>query len=374
MDLTRVPTEERLQDLRFWRDALFFAVLVLLGLGLVLAATIEGPRIGLLPALQARALRIGIGLLVLFLAARFRWALLRPRMGLLYAFVVGLCLLPVLFVGATKGATRWIELGPVSFQPVEMLKPLTVMAVAEFALRRGERLQSFWGGFVPAALPVLGAVGVLLLQPDVGHSLFLMAITAAILLLAGVRLRYLLAVGLVGVVAMGLVMLLGFFHTQSRIARFLAAEPAFQIRRAQVAMSEGGLMGVGPGAGWAKDGYVPEARNDFVLAILGNEFGLFGSLLALACFSVIFVASLRIARAAQTRWEGLVAFGLGYILVLQVALNVLGVTHTIPEKGIDLPLLSSGGTNLVFALASMGILAGIASRVLRDAGEGEFSE
>ena len=248
------------------------------------------------------------------------------------------------------------------------------MAVSEFALRRGERLQSFWGGLVPAALPVLGAVCVLLLQPDVGHTMFLLAITAAILVLAGARIRQLFGVGVVGLGAMGLVMLLGFNHTQQRIANFLAREPGFQMRRAHAAMSEGGLAGVGPGAGWYKMGYVPEARNDFVLAILGNELGLFGALLALGCFSVIFVAALRIARAAQSRWESLVAYGLGCILVLQVALNVLGVTHTIPEKGIDLPLLSSGGTNLVFALASIGILAGIANRVLNDCGEGEFSE
>jgi cell division protein FtsW len=373
-DPSRVPTPEGIAEMRFWREALLFAVLVLLGLGLYLAVTVEGPRVGTYAAMQSRALRMMIGLLALFVCARLPWEKLRSRLPMVYVGTLLLLLLPIVIGDAKKGAARWIELGPLSFQPVEILKPISVLLVAELALRRQETLGSLTRGFLPVILPVLAGVSILLLQPDVGHAVFVMAVAVAVLALAGARLLHFLGLILLGAAGFGFLILFGFEHTWRRLAGFLSEEPGFQMQRAMAALSEGGVGGVGPGESWIKLGYLPEARNDFVLAILGNELGLVGALLAIACFALLFVAALRIAHGARTRWERLVAYGLGLTIIVQVAINVLGVTRTIPEKGIDLPLLSSGGTNLVFALGSIGILTHIAIRAGQGPGAGELPD
>ncbi|MCB9882742.1 MAG: FtsW/RodA/SpoVE family cell cycle protein [Planctomycetes bacterium] len=344
---------------RFWREAMLFAVCGLVGVGLLMSATIDGPVTGFFAALESRAMRILLGLVALFVCFRMRLDSLRKFVLPLYATAVFSCLLPHVLGGATKGASRWVELGGFRFQPAELVKILVVLATAEMIERRKALRDSFVRGVLPViAVPVAGSLA-LLTQPDIGHAFFVIAIAGMLVLCGGIRLRHVLV--LAGTAITAFVFVLQFFgHSRSRMAEFSSGTPGFQIGRGLESFAEGALGGVGIGAGWMKMGWLPEARNDFVLAIVGNELGLVGSVIVLLLFVLFFVAVVQIALGSGTPWRFLVALGLGVTIVLQACINVLGVTFTVPEKGIDLPFLSSGGTNLVFALASVGILLNIA--------------
>lgn len=353
---------------RYWREALLFSVCGLTAIGLLMGATIDGPGVGFLAALKTRATRVLCGLIGLALMMRINLRLLR-RMALpAYTTGVFLCLLPHVLGSATKGANRWIELGGFQFQPVELLKVLTVFATAEILERRRPYLDSFRKGVLPViAVPLAGALA-LLTQPDIGHAFLVLAISGVVVCCGGMRARH--GFVLAGTALAGLVLVLQFFgHSRNRMAEFSSGLPGFQIGRGLESFAEGSFAGVGVGASWIKMGWLPEARNDFVLAVIGNELGLVGSVLVLGLFVLFFVAAVQITLAARTPWSFLVALGIGVTIVLQACINILGVTFTVPEKGIDLPFLSSGGTNLVFALASVGILLNIArsSRASRTA-------
>lgn len=347
------------QRRRFWREALLFAVFGLVCFGVLMSATIDGPSVGFVAALRGRAMRILIGLVALLVCFRVRLDAARKFVLPLYVTAVFLCLVPHVLGGVTKGASRWIEIGALRFQPAELIKVLVVLATAEMIERRRALRDSFVRGVSPViAVPLVGSLA-LLTQPDIGHAFFLVAIAAILVLCAGIRARHVLVLG--GGATLALIFVVQHFgHSRSRMAEFSSGQPGFQIGRGLESFAEGALGGVGIGAGWMKMGWLPEARNDFVLAIVGNELGLVGSLLVLALFALFFVATVEIARSASSSWRFLVAVGLGLTIVLQACINVLGVTFTVPEKGIDLPFLSSGGTNLVFALASVGILLNIA--------------
>jgi len=354
-------------DDEYWREALLFSVLTLLCLSIVMALSIDGPELGLYGALRAKALRLVPGLLALFIAIRVPLQKLRRLILPCFWISVLLCLVPLFQAHEVKGAVRWIRIFGASFQPVELLKPLCVFATAEVLDRRRDSIDSFWHGVGPALMIPASAAGALLMQPDVGHAFFVLVIGGGMLLIGGMRIRHSLGLGLGMAAVAGLVLWFVFPHTRNRIHEYLSAKPGFQIGLALDAVANGGIWGSGVGSGMFQ--HVPEARNDFVLAVLGNEFGLIGSLLVLFCFVLLFVAAVKISIRSESRWTLLIGFGLAIMLVIQASLNMLGVTYTIPEKGIDLPFLSSGGTNLVFALASIGILVNISNDSGRESDE-----
>jgi cell division protein FtsW len=140
----------------------------------------------------------------------------------------------------------------------------------------------------------------------------------------------------------------------------LQIEPGGQVWQSLIAISSGGLLGVGLGNGWMKMGFVPESGNDFVFAIIGEELGFAGSLLVLGLYAAIGVVGVRLVMQMQDPFCRMVVFGLSFALCAQAAINLLVVTGLAPAKGIDLPFLSSGGTSLVFSLGAIGLIGNAA--------------
>ncbi len=348
--------------LEFWREALLFAVLVLLGMGLVVGlgldtALAKGP---LFPVLSRRALPMFLGLGLFFLIQLLPLELMKKGAPYLLGLAIILCLLPKFFGWSGKGAARWIPIGGITFQPVEILKPALVLSFASLLVVFGRRIERGFSEILQA-VGFLGIASlVLIIQPDIGNAFFLFVVGGVMLVAAGLGWRAILT--LLSMLGLGLILLLtlGFHHTQARLADFFSATPGFQMSRGLHAFSEGGLGGTGIGESWSKF-FIPEGRNDFVLAVLGNEFGVLGSLLVVGLFALFLYAGIQIARRKRDPWASLVALGLVTQIVGQACFNMLGVTYTIPEKGIDLPFISSGGTGLVFALATVGLLARIAT-------------
>lgn len=270
-------------------------------------------------------------------------------------------------IGVTAGgSSRWIGFGPVRVQPSELAKLALVLAAADLCVRKADRLRTIRDVMLPVG--VIGAIlaGLVMLQPDLGTTVILGGILITVLYVAGTRLRVLASLGtLAGLAAAALS-----FSAPYRRARILSfadpfADPlhtGYQAVQSQIALGSGGLFGVGLGAGRQKWLYVPNAHTDFIFSIVGEELGLIGTFAVIGLFALLAYAGIRIARRAADRYGRIVAGGITAWVSGQAIVNMGAVTGLLPITGVPLPLVSFGGSSLVFTLIAVGILANIASR------------
>jgi cell division protein FtsW len=312
-----------------------------------------------------------VGVLALLLTARIRYAAWRRLAVPLLVASIGLLLLvmhPTAGIEA-QGASRWIALGPVTVQPSELAK-LAVVVFASATLSRPRRSHA---DLSQIAWPLIAGVGVVaglvFLQPDLGTTIVLTGAIAALLFVAGVRLR-LLAIGGGVLTAATLAMLKP--YQWARITAFLHPEQnrsdtAYQLYQSLIALGSGGWLGVGLGASRQKWMYVPNAHTDFIFSILGEELGLAGELVVLAAFSILLYAGVRVAAKAPDAFGRLLASGIVAWFGIQIVVNLGAVTGLLPVTGVPLPFLSYGGSSLVASLAAVGILVNVAQAPMRAA-------
>jgi len=265
-----------------------------------------------------------------------------------------------------KGSSRWISLGGLgNLQPSELAKLGLALWIAQALARDPRRLRTA-SGLVPF-LVVTGVLGgLILIEPDMGTAVVLCAITIAMLIVAGARLRH---IG--GLVAAGaLLAMIAVMAEPYRRQRLLAfidpwSDPdgaGFQSVQAQVALGSGGVRGVGLGDGVQKAFYLPEPHTDMILATVGEELGLIGVVAVLAAFTVFAVAGYRIALRARDLHQQVLAAGLTTLVVAQAAINIGAVVGVLPVTGVPLPFVSFGGSSLIILLGCTGILVNIGRR------------
>lgn len=265
-----------------------------------------------------------------------------------------------------NGARRWLDLGIIPFQPSELAKPALALCLAHSLARKEARMNSFVDGVLPhlvmAGVPIL----LLLAEPDFGGAVMMVALTFAMLFVGGARLRHLLA--MVFSVLPAVVALVIFEpYRMRRVIGFLdpfadAQGSGFQLVQSFLAFGNGGVMGVGLGAGKQKLFYLPEGHTDFIFAILGESMGLLGALFVLFCFGAIAYRGFAVAARSLDPFSSLLAFGLTFLLVTQAILNIAVVTGLAPTKGLPLPLMSYGGTSLL----TTGLLVGVLLSLSRE--------
>jgi cell division protein FtsW len=306
-----------------------------------------------------------LGCAALWLALRVDYRRLE-RWVLPLLIAAGLLLVLVLvppFGQSINGTRRWIRLGPVSFQPAELAKLALVVFLAAFLARRSEGLQGSWRA-VAVPLGVTAALaGLVVLQPDLGNGVTLVAITFALLFLAGSRMRYL---GYVGAAALPLVAL-AIWMAPYRLRRIVAfldpwQDPrgsGFQIIQSWLALGSGGVTGRGIGESRQRLFYLPEAHTDFIFAIIGEEVGFVGAVVVVALFVVLVWRGLRVGLRAPEPFGAYLALGITLLLATQTLVNLGVVTGMLPTKGLPLPFISFGGSALVVTMLSTGVLLNI---------------
>ena len=265
-----------------------------------------------------------------------------------------------------NGARRWFDLGPITMQPVELLKVTLPLGLAAIVSRRWERIRGGdLHGLLMPALPLLALVAVLVLaEPDVETAALLVAIGAMVLWVAGLPPRLLLLGAGTGAVAVALAIARSGFR-RGRIIAWLdpASDPGnfgYQTWQGFLALGSGGVFGVGLGDSRGKWLYVPNAYTDFIYAIIGEELGLLGALLVLVLFTGIAVGGVRAALRAPDPFGRLLAAGLVAWLLLQAGINIGSVVGLLPVTGVTLPLVSFGGSSLVTTLVGVGLLVSVA--------------
>lgn len=317
-------------------------------------------------AMAVAGLLAAFGLAMVDPAHLRRWW---PWLLLVACGLLALCFVPGVSVDL-NGERRWIRFPLVNrFQPSEVAKALVMIALAGWFARWQTEVRSFWRGFVIPALLLGVPFCLILFETDMGTAVGLGAAGFSVLFAAGTRLRYLLPSAALGATAFGF-LVRGNENRWSRIEAWLdllngtgdMQGKAYQQWRALLAFGNGGAEGRGIGNGFEKFGYMPYAHTDFIFPNIGEELGLPGTLGTVLCYVVIAVAGFGIAVAASNVFSRCLAIGLTAVIVIPAIVNIAVTTAVLPNTGLPLPFVSYGGTNLVFTLASVGLLCGIHRR------------
>jgi len=350
---------------------LILSVLGLLGFSavMVFSATLGtyGSDSSIVPLLK-HVFSIALGIVVAYLASQIDINIWQRSSRLL--MVIGIVMLALLLLPGlgreVNGSTRWFPIGLLQFQPSEVVKVLAVLYLADHCARRLSQLSTFRVNIIEPALVFSGIAVLLLLEPDYGSTAVILVTVLGMLFLSGIRLSYFFGAFFAGFVAMGVLI----FFNPNRLQRVLCfldpfAEPygcGYQLVQALIALGSGEWFGVGLGASVQKLFYLPEASNDFLVAVIGEELGLVGIAVLIALYVTLCWRAFRIAdragRAGQM-FQARVAQGLGLLLTLQVMVNLAVNLGVIPTKGLTLPLMSYGGSSMISCCFAIGLLLSV---------------
>jgi cell division protein FtsW len=277
--------------------------------------------------------------------------------------LVGVALVGVLFGPRINGARRWFGVAGTGVQPSEFAKIAVIFFVAAILERRMDRIDDLKYSLLPIAIALGVGVGLIMLQPDLGTALSIIVIVSVMIFAAGINYRYLLGLVLVSLPA-AYVVLISASYRRRRLTVFLNPweDPlgdGFQVIQSLIAVGTGGMLGRGLMAGVQKLFYLPYPETDFIYAVIGEELGLAGATLILACFCVIAWRGLRTAMRAPDRFGAFVALGLTAMISVQAFFNISVVLGLLPTKGIPLPFVSFGGSSLLVSMIGMGILLNV---------------
>jgi cell division protein FtsW len=364
--------------------ALLLAVVALTALGIVMvysASSVRSYFQSADPAAQGleQLVWAGIGFTGLFVASRIDFRHLRYLAIPFYVITLAL-LVAVLIPGIgseINGSRRWIVIsGFGSLQPAEFAKLAIILYLAHWLDRRGREAGSFWNGFIPFGLLVAPGFFLIAMEPDLGTAGIYAIIALSVFFMGGANLLY-LGVVAAGAAAAAWLMISATSYQLARVQTFLDPfrDPlgaGYNTIQGLLALGLGGITGLGLGESRMKYLYLPAPSTDFIFAIIGEEWGLVGSLAVVALFLVIAYQGYRIAITAPDTFSGLVACGITTWLVVQACINMMVVTALMPVTGIPLPFISAGGSALTINLAAVGILLSISRETtqtgsLRDA-------
>lgn len=283
-------------------------------------------------------------------------------------FIASLIFLVLVFVpgfgSRIYGASRWMKLGPFSFQPSEMLKLSIILYLAAWLESRAEKVKDFYEGLLPFGA-VVGLVSFLLVkQPDIGTLGIVIAISLSIFFVSGAKMNHMGIIGMTGVAAL-IVLVKMEAYRMSRFLVFMHPELdprgiGYQINQALLAIGSGGFWGVGLGHSLQKFNYLPEPVGDSIFAIIGEELGFIGCVILVSLFVYVAILGLRIAKNAPDRFSKLTAVGIVTWIIFQAFVNMAAISGIMPLTGVPLPFISYGGTSIIFLLVGVGILLNIA--------------
>lgn len=351
----------------------FTAALVLFGLLMVYSASIalaDGPRYehyGRYYFVIRHSLFLLVGLLAMGFVLNIPMAIWQKLA--IPLFVLGLILLLLVLIPGigreVNGARRWITFGPLNLQPSEMMKIAVLLYAADYVVRKQDYMQTFVRGFLPMAVALMLVGGLVLVEPDLGAFIVIVAIALGVVFIGGINAR--LVGSLMSFLLVSFALLI-WFSPWRRGRIFAYLDPwnpehmygsAYQLSHSLIALGRGEWFGVGLGASIEKLHYLPEAHTDFIVAVIGEELGFVGIVCLLLAFLVLIWRGFDIGRQAIAMdrvFSGLVAQGIALWLGVQVFINVGVVVGLLPTKGLTLPLISYGGSGVVMNLVAMALL------------------
>jgi cell division protein FtsW len=354
--------------MKFAVTTLAFCVAALLALGLVMLYSSSMSQVGA-HYLMLQLIWCAFGFVLCVAATTLDYQWLKKAAWPLFLIALALLVLVLLPLphGMTKrinGAHRWFILPGMRLQPSEFAKLALVIMLAWYCERSQRHMHTWKRGVVLPGLIIAAVLGLVFVEPDRGTTILLAAVSGALLLLAGARWKYIIPPVILGVIALGISILFDPMRLK-RIFSWWDLEQhkdgvGYQAYQAMIALGSGGWTGLGLGNGRQKLGFVPEDHTDFILSIIGEELGLMATLFILLAFVIIVICGIYIALNARDLFGFLLGSGLTLLIGLQAAINIGVVTSALPNKGLPLPFISYGGSNLMAMLTCVGILFSIA--------------
>src|SRR5215469_4364019 len=348
---------------------LFTVVLLLIFLGLVMvfsaSAVMAQARFGSSYSFLLRQLgwaAAGIAAMLLIMNIDYR-QYARPTVVFTFLGLTTLLLVAVFAFHDSHNTHRWIKAGPLSFQPSELAKPAIILYLAYFLESRWQQITDWKHVLVPAAAPTILLALLIVKEPDLGTAVACMAITGAVLYVAGMRTRY-FAYAMAASVVPLYFLIVRVPWRWHRIMAFIDPfkDPeghGFHIIQSMISVGTGGLMGAGLMEGKQKLFYLPEPHTDFIYANIAEELGIWGAAIVIILFAIFLWRGVRVAMRSHDPFARFVATGITAMVVVQALINISVVLGMMPTKGIPLPFISYGGSSLFITLASVGILLNI---------------
>lgn len=342
------------------RNVLVFCVFALLIIGSVMVASASMPYAATMQNdpfyfIERHAISIVVAMIAAFVVSKFALEIWFKNIFLFWIFTIGLLLLTLVIGTEVNGARRWIRLAFFTLQPAEVTKMVMAIFTADYVVRRASEVrQSGWVGLSRLALVMFVSIILIILEPDFGSTAVIVMMMVGVFFLAGAPIKQFIVMG--GVIAMALVSLIVFEpYRLERLTSFANpwADPlgtGYQLSNALMAFGQGEWFGVGLGHSMQKMSYLPEAHTDFMLAILGEEFGFFGIVTVLSLEFMMLACCIKIGyRALKNNYlrAGYLAYGISFIFLMQILVNAGMNMGMLPTKGLTLPFISYGGSSLM---------------------------
>ena len=308
------------------------------------------------------------GLLLMFLFAKLDYKIWK-KMSLII-LVGSLFLMIMVFVPqfgfGLKGATRWLSIGGISFQPSELLKLSLIIYLAAWFGNRDQRIRNWTYGMAPFFLVLSFVCLLLVFQPDIGTLIVATLISLALYFFAGSEMKHIFIIGLV-ILAVLVAVILAAPYRFNRIKTFLdpSFEPqgiSYQLNQSLISIGSGGLFGNGFGKSTQKFGFLPEVTNDSIFAVVVEEMGFAGATFVIGLFTAFSLLMTRVANNTSDKFGKLLVMGMTVWITGQAFINIFAVTGLAPLTGIPLPFISYGGTAMMVMLAGMGIVLNVARK------------
>ena len=349
--------------------ALILALLMMCGLLTLFSATYykavdQGDA---LLEVKKQLIGVGLGAFLMFLTSRIPYSFWqKPRVVMLaltgsFALLV-LVLIPGIGV-YVNGSRRWLNITGLSFQPSELAKIASVMYLASTLSFRLKQVERLWTGILPLLVVPAAMFLLILQQPNLSTAGSIMIVAVLMMMLAGAKWKHLSLMGVAGL-AVGFAYAWVEPYRRERLLSFRnpfaqMSDEGYQLSQSLIAIGSGGLFGRGLGQGRQKFSYLPYPESDFIFAIIGEDFGLFGCCVVILLFVAFAVAGLRIALNCQDRYGCLLAAGITAMISVQAFINIGVVVGILPTTGLPLPFFSAGGTSISLLMAAVGILFNI---------------
>ncbi len=350
---------------------LLITVFILLGLGITTVLSASSPTAlsetgNSYKYVEKQIISAIIGIILMLTLSKVDYKIWQKNYKVIFTFCI-ILLFAVGIMGASSGgATRWLDLGFISFQPSEVAKVGVIIFYAAWLTKNKDKLKSIKEGFFVPLLMLVPMIGiVLILQNHFSATLVLCMLTAILMILAGCKLRYFIMIGVpVAILGVAAIIIAGQGFRMQRVLMFFdpwqdAKGKGWQIIQSLYAIGSGGIFGVGLGNSKQKYLYIPEPHNDFIFAVLAEELGFLGCAVVIILFAILIWRGMTISMKAPDMFGSLLAAGITSMIAIQVLINIAVVTASMPVTGMPLPFFSYGGTSLMIILASVGILLSV---------------
>ncbi len=361
----QVQKEKKQKPLKYFDYSLLFLIIFLLCFGLVMLYSTSSyygsTKFGdAAYYVKKQLFATSLGVAAMFIIAMIPYQFWMKLSSLAYLLALVLCT-AVIFVGReAKGQARWLQIGPISFQPSEFAKLAVILFLATIIYKAPKQMGKF-STLIKVMIIVMPVVGVIAYN-NLSTAIIILGIAVCMLFVASPKYSHFVFMAL-GVFVVGVIFILAAAYRAERIQIWLnpeAYEKGYQTLQGLYAIGSGGLFGKGLGESMQKLGFIPEAQNDMIFSVICEELGLFGAVCVILLFLLMIWRFMVIANNASDLYGALIVVGVMAHLAIQVILNIAVVTNTIPNTGISLPFISYGGTSILFLLSEMGLVLSVA--------------